>query len=309
MSHQSSDNALLTFQHVVACFSQEERKLLYEWQEGLYANLMKEIHQVLTSLGSVIANSIFSLRTKEKDGVCSAGKEDTDRRQRNKHLPSQESDLCLMEDYISQGRESSTSHSSEHALTIEMISDGIKEESVTYPTGDRKPEEVKSFLSPEEFPSLLFVPEVKLFDLAYGEGIEGDDSDSPGFLSLPEPEMTFVNTVDGDGKGEGHTSVTAGLEKEVEACSVGQHCTKMKGGVNNLKEKEFIIEMISDGIKEEEEVYPVADQDSEEVKNIHSPGAKQPKARSLHEEESEACLQKSHQQVFKSTSMPSASDF
>ncbi|KAJ1112224.1 hypothetical protein NDU88_000492 [Pleurodeles waltl] len=268
MSHQSSDNALLTFQHVVACFSQEEQKLLYEWQEGLYANLMKEIHQVLTSLGSVIANSIFSLRTKEKDGVCSAGKEDTDRRQRNKHLPSQESDLCLMEDYILQGRESSTSHSSEHSLTIEMISEGIKEESVTYPTGDRKPKEVQCILNPE------------------------------GFLSLPEPEMTFVNTVDGDGKGERHTSVTAGLEKVVEACSVGQHCIKMKGGVNNLKEKEFIIEMISDGIKEEEEVYPVADQDSEEVKNIHSPAAKQPKARSLHEEESEACLQKSHQ-VFK----------
>ncbi|XP_078511964.1 uncharacterized protein LOC144770973 [Lissotriton helveticus] len=57
----------LTFCDVAACFSEEEWNLLHEWQQELYKNVMKEIHQVLTSLGPLIASSVFSLRPKERD--------------------------------------------------------------------------------------------------------------------------------------------------------------------------------------------------------------------------------------------------
>ncbi|XP_069506427.1 zinc finger protein 282-like isoform X2 [Ambystoma mexicanum] len=57
--------ASLTFRDVAARFSEEEWKLLHEWQKELYRNVMKEIEQVLTSLGPLIAISVFSLRPKE----------------------------------------------------------------------------------------------------------------------------------------------------------------------------------------------------------------------------------------------------
>ncbi|KAJ1112246.1 hypothetical protein NDU88_000514 [Pleurodeles waltl] len=79
MSYQKPDKALLTFQDVVACFSREEWELLQKWQKDLYANLMKEIHQVLLSLGPVIATCVFSLRAKGKEGLEPAGGEDSSR--------------------------------------------------------------------------------------------------------------------------------------------------------------------------------------------------------------------------------------
>ncbi|XP_069482621.1 zinc finger protein 25-like [Ambystoma mexicanum] len=55
------DEVPATFCDVAACFSVEERKLLHEWQKELYRNVMKEIHQALSLLGPLIANSVFSL--------------------------------------------------------------------------------------------------------------------------------------------------------------------------------------------------------------------------------------------------------
>ncbi|KAJ1139761.1 hypothetical protein NDU88_006128 [Pleurodeles waltl] len=70
MFQQPLVKAPVKFSDVVACFSEEEWKLLHEWQNELYNNVMKEIHQVLISLGPLIANSVFSLRVKEKEDVC-----------------------------------------------------------------------------------------------------------------------------------------------------------------------------------------------------------------------------------------------
>ncbi|XP_069095172.1 zinc finger protein 620-like isoform X2 [Pleurodeles waltl] len=67
---QSSDQAPVTFCEVVACFSEEEWKLLQDWQKELYNNVMKEINQALISLGPLIAASVFSLRPKEKEAMC-----------------------------------------------------------------------------------------------------------------------------------------------------------------------------------------------------------------------------------------------
>ncbi|XP_069482337.1 zinc finger protein 417-like [Ambystoma mexicanum] len=80
MSWQDSDKAPVTFQDVAACFSEEEWKLLYQWQKELYRNVMLEIHQALTSLGPLIAASVFSLRAKEKGDLSPATSQDSERR-------------------------------------------------------------------------------------------------------------------------------------------------------------------------------------------------------------------------------------
>ncbi|XP_069095194.1 zinc finger protein 432-like isoform X1 [Pleurodeles waltl] len=70
MYPQDPKKAPETFQDVVACFSEEEWKLLHDWQKDLYKNVMKGIHQALSPLGPLIASSIFSLRGNEKQDVC-----------------------------------------------------------------------------------------------------------------------------------------------------------------------------------------------------------------------------------------------
>ncbi|XP_069090533.1 zinc finger protein 670 isoform X3 [Pleurodeles waltl] len=69
MSWQNSDKGPVTFYDVAACFSEEEWKLLHEWQKELYQNVMKEIHQALSALGPLIADSVFSLKAKEKENL------------------------------------------------------------------------------------------------------------------------------------------------------------------------------------------------------------------------------------------------
>ncbi|XP_069463732.1 zinc finger protein 282-like isoform X3 [Ambystoma mexicanum] len=92
MSQQISDKAPVTFQDVAAYFSEEEWKLLHDWQRELYKNVMKEIHQALLSLGPVIATSIFSLSVKEKQDLCHM---ETDaNRTQDIYLPGSKIDNC-----------------------------------------------------------------------------------------------------------------------------------------------------------------------------------------------------------------------
>ncbi|KAJ1183160.1 hypothetical protein NDU88_008329 [Pleurodeles waltl] len=68
----------LTFCDVAACFSEEEWKLLYQWQKELYRSVMKEIHQAFSSLGPLIATSVFSLRPEEAEGMWSEDFQDVE---------------------------------------------------------------------------------------------------------------------------------------------------------------------------------------------------------------------------------------
>ncbi|XP_069499141.1 zinc finger protein 793-like [Ambystoma mexicanum] len=73
---QEPDEAPLAFCEVTASFSEEQWKLLQRWQRDLYRNVMKEIQQAFSSLGPLIATSVFSLKPKEKGALCSKDTQD-----------------------------------------------------------------------------------------------------------------------------------------------------------------------------------------------------------------------------------------
>ncbi|XP_069482343.1 zinc finger protein 813-like isoform X2 [Ambystoma mexicanum] len=77
----------VTFQDVAACFSEEEWKLLHEWQKELYRNVMKEIHQALISLGPLIASSVFSIKPNEKEDLDPVDHHNAQKRHSVDHSP------------------------------------------------------------------------------------------------------------------------------------------------------------------------------------------------------------------------------
>ncbi|XP_069062148.1 zinc finger protein 12-like isoform X3 [Pleurodeles waltl] len=90
MTHQPSDKGPLTFQDVAACFSEAERTLLREWQKELYRSVMTEIHRALSSLGPIIATSVFSLKVKDTEELCPAAPQDSEGRPGDDHSRNQE---------------------------------------------------------------------------------------------------------------------------------------------------------------------------------------------------------------------------
>ncbi|XP_078504816.1 uncharacterized protein LOC144763252 [Lissotriton helveticus] len=85
MSQPDSEETSGTFHDVVASFSVEEWKLLHKWQKELYKNVMKDIHNVLSSLGPLIATSIFSIGSKEKEDLSILDHQDSKTRHGTDH--------------------------------------------------------------------------------------------------------------------------------------------------------------------------------------------------------------------------------
>ncbi|XP_069499219.1 zinc finger protein 701-like isoform X3 [Ambystoma mexicanum] len=140
--------AQATFHDASNYFSEEEWKLLQEWQKELYQNVMKEIHQALISLGPLIATTVFSLRAKEKQEVRPVNTQELDKRLCIAQSTKDETSPIFIDDLGEEVGESSSNASIGH----EIISFRIKEEKETYsidhqhsrrtesgrsPTGDR----------------------------------------------------------------------------------------------------------------------------------------------------------------------------
>ncbi|XP_069509269.1 zinc finger protein 34-like [Ambystoma mexicanum] len=85
MSWKDSDEVL--FHEASSYFSEEEWKLLHEWQKALYSNVMKEIHQALISLGPLIATTVCSIRDKEKGELLPLDNQVCEIRHRINHSP------------------------------------------------------------------------------------------------------------------------------------------------------------------------------------------------------------------------------
>ncbi|XP_069485159.1 zinc finger protein 776-like isoform X2 [Ambystoma mexicanum] len=167
ISHQDSCKVPVTFQDVVACFSEEEWKLLQKWQNELYTNVMKEIHQALTSLGPVIASSVFSLRPQEIESLCTVDTEDPLRGQSDDNSPKYET-------------------------TVATISASIKEEREPYPMAYQGPEEMQITSCPAGFPSLMSKSEERFIDQVFGKSTESSINVSSGGRSLTsETELKY----------------------------------------------------------------------------------------------------------------------
>ncbi|XP_069463737.1 zinc finger protein 75A-like [Ambystoma mexicanum] len=88
MARQGSEKSTASLYDVSAYFSEEEWKLLHEWQKELYKNVMKEIHHALISLGPLIVTTVFSLRSKENEELYPMDNEDPHRRHSISCFPS-----------------------------------------------------------------------------------------------------------------------------------------------------------------------------------------------------------------------------
>ncbi|XP_031757823.1 zinc finger protein 436-like isoform X1 [Xenopus tropicalis] len=80
LPQQVSVRALVTFHDVAACFSDEDWRLLEDWQKELYKNVMREIHTALQAMGYTILNPEQLLR------VQKGTSQDNEKRKEQEHL-------------------------------------------------------------------------------------------------------------------------------------------------------------------------------------------------------------------------------
>ncbi|KAJ1112248.1 hypothetical protein NDU88_000516 [Pleurodeles waltl] len=251
--------ALLTFQDVVACFSDEEWELLDKWQKDLYANVMKEIHQVFLSLGPVIANSVFSLRAKEKEGVCPLDDEDFDRRDSeglsqsatvsklDACTTSREVVPCLKDPLQTDGMGRPKRLCTERSENPDLLSTGRIESLDRLDTDRRRSHDLLGS-DKKESPFPLEQVRRKTLDM-----LNTSQTDW-----CKEPELTIV-------------MVSDGIKEEQEVYPLAEQNPGNVKNIHSPTEQELTIVMVSDSIKEEVELYPLAEQNPENVKNIHSP--------------------------------------
>ncbi|XP_069091251.1 neurotrophin receptor-interacting factor homolog isoform X2 [Pleurodeles waltl] len=171
--------APVTFHDVAACFSVQEWNLLHEWQQELYNNVMKEIHQALTAMGPLIAASVFSLTAKGKEELCSLDHVECERRQNTYQSPGLSSTFvdscskreaksteCLMDN---QTRESSTDI--EQVVVTSVVSLPVKQEDDVGPLEHQQPKGTESFILPTGEPVSASVFSVNLKTTDFQEEI------------------------------------------------------------------------------------------------------------------------------------------
>ncbi|XP_069468155.1 zinc finger protein 583-like isoform X4 [Ambystoma mexicanum] len=185
---------LFTFCDVTARFSEEEWKLLNDWQKDLYKKVMKEIKQAFSSLGPLIATSVFSLRPKEMEDASFADLVDMEIRGRVSPCPSdakEDSEVlvggnqCLQDAQDNGNRGSWDGPSAEHADIAEVISFEIKSEMDLYSIDDPDDtrESITSGTSPEVPPAcepVIIKEEVAMYPIEADYPTRGSFTSSTG---------------------------------------------------------------------------------------------------------------------------------
>ncbi|XP_078532608.1 uncharacterized protein LOC144818760 isoform X1 [Lissotriton helveticus] len=162
---------------------------------------MKEIRQALTSMGTVIATSVFSLKHKDDDDMCPTDIPESEKISSSKRVKSVKQpsypncDNALMmeqERDLSQddtGAETSNHFTSGPATKEEMITCSIKEEGGHYSRVHRRSERSKPLSSSKATaPLLRNVPAVGFMDHIYTEGGESSANLASEFPRLTSEE-------------------------------------------------------------------------------------------------------------------------
>ncbi|XP_069463553.1 zinc finger protein 583-like isoform X2 [Ambystoma mexicanum] len=201
MLSRGPEKVQVTFQDVAARFSDEEWKLLHEWQNELYKHVMKEIQQALIALGSSIATSVFSLRAKEKEDLPCTGRTYFERRPCATHSASgstEHSDIVFtihgkQTEYLTDSLAAHTEESNEYlhsdnAVTPSIVSFSIKEDCETYPIehqdADRQ-ESIHSFTDTTLIDALSIKEEANTFCLDHhGSDLRGSFVSAVGNESM-----------------------------------------------------------------------------------------------------------------------------
>ncbi|XP_069093258.1 zinc finger protein 567-like isoform X3 [Pleurodeles waltl] len=183
MSQRVLEKGPVTFQDVAAYFSDEEWKLLHAWQNDLYKNIMKEIRHALTSLGTVIATSVFSLKHKDDEDIYPTDNREcekissTKRSVKQPSYPNCDNALMMEQEHDSSQhdtREETSNHFTSGQVTKdEIVTCSIKEEEGHYSRVHKRLERSTHISSTKATaPLLRKVSEVGFMDHLYTEGGE-----------------------------------------------------------------------------------------------------------------------------------------
>ncbi|XP_069093001.1 zinc finger protein 34-like isoform X2 [Pleurodeles waltl] len=144
MTQQDSEKDPVAIFDVAAYFSEEEWKMLHEWQKELYKNVMNEIHRALISLGPLIANSLCSVKDKEKEDVRLADHLDLEKKQKDGNsaglsfdttelvLRKEKTGVILLDQFGAEVDENSHDPNSGHVVPKSVASFYIKDEEDTH---------------------------------------------------------------------------------------------------------------------------------------------------------------------------------
>ncbi|KAJ1190635.1 hypothetical protein NDU88_007373 [Pleurodeles waltl] len=260
---EKSHEVPLTFCDVVACFSEEEWKLLQCWQKELYRSVMKEIHQALISLGPLIATSVFSLRPKDSDDLCSEVRPELDVEGINSRLSGdpilnfgnvlrkEEFQSCLVDSYCGEEGESKAAHNtgdpilkSGNALRKEeKLASGFMDD-YGAEMGDSSTVRCIGYADEAPFVSFNIKSEVKTFS------IEPLNCDRERISSTTRYPFHSIG-VDGNVR--------------------NYQCTEEEPGTHLNSGHEVITQVDSIGINEEGETYPIDIQEIQIKEHSNSP--------------------------------------
>ncbi|XP_069058933.1 zinc finger protein 34-like isoform X3 [Pleurodeles waltl] len=281
MSRRGAEKMLLTFQDVVACFSQKEWELLHKWQNDLYENVMKEINQVLMALGPVIASSVFSLRGKQMEDLCSVDDEDSDRRHSDNHSQGKPSAASRPTESFTADNETASQLdmvvvqvNMGMADTTSLSSSNIKEEEEPCLV-DQVNSEIEGRINHVGDPSAASRPT---------ESFTADNET----VSQHDMVVVQVNT------GMADTSSSSNIKEEEEPCLVDQVNSESKGRVNHVGDPVVSFGNSQSFTDDSKESVQQATEDEQENTGYNS------ETGNLSEKEFSTCSMKKHQRFLRS---------
>ncbi|XP_078500171.1 uncharacterized protein LOC144755275 isoform X2 [Lissotriton helveticus] len=196
-----------------AYLSEEEWKILHQWQEELHQNVMKEIDHALASLGPVIATMVVSLRAKSEE------------------------EPCLMEDQRAEGRHNRHTLPSGMIMNPDKLFRIAKKESL-HMNGTQDTHEIvrNDCLSTEEQQTSILIDD---FGEEFGENSTDSHSghDSISFYIKEEGGAYYIDSQDHKQKestynSTGHDIISFCINED-EPCVIDKQDTKLKESTHN----------------------------------------------------------------------------